>query len=474
MVERDIRERYFRLLKGYVVSQDEKYLLEASELGGEMLLAGIPEEEVAETHEEATCRLAREFPEMTLQDAATSLSIPLIEVIMAYSLAFCSEIEERKRNEESLRESEEKYRRIFENIQDVYYEASMDGIILEISPSIENISKYKRKELIGKSLYDIYTDPKERDELISVILDKGKIDNFEVQLTDKDGSQHSVELNATLDRDQKGNPRKFIGSMRDISERKRLEARLLQSEKMEAIGTLAGGIAHEFNTLMTTIMGNADLALMSTGKDDPLREGLEDIKSAGKRAADLTRQIMAFSRKQMRQPKILDLNEVLVNSEKTLKRLITENVELKTIFEFSLRTVNMDPTQIEQMVVNLVTNAGDAMPTGGTLFIETANVDLDEDFFKDIAEKERPGSYVMLSVTDTGSGMDAKTQEHMFDPFYTTREVGKGTGLGLSMVYGIVRQNEGVIRVDSEIGRGSTFRFYLPMAKDDEGLKIDD
>jgi len=251
-------------------------------------------------------------------------------------------------------------------------------------------------------------------------------------------------------------------------EKKQLEAQLAQSQKMEAIGTLAGGVAHDFNNLLTTIIGNADLGLMDLGKDHPLRQGIEAIKKAANSAASLTRQLLAFSRKQIVQPMILDLNNLLTGIEKMLVRLIGEDIEILMIPESALWKVEIDPGQMEQVIMNLVANARDSMPIGGKLTIETANTDLDDNYFSEhgIVE-ERPGSYVMLAVSDTGSGMDKEVQEHIFDPFYTTKEKGKGTGLGLSTIYGIVKQNNGFIWVYSEPGQGSTFKIYLPKVKGD-------
>ena len=393
-----------------------------------------------------------------------------------YFISFILDITESKKSEIALEESENRLNIVFEAAPDAYYINDYEGVFIDGNRAAEELLGYSREELIGKNFMDtglLSTDQVEKAiRLFAENIDGRSTGPDQFALNRRDGTKVDVEISTHPVKI--GDEDRVLGIARDITERKKLESQLRQAEKMEVVGTLAGGIAHEFNTLMTTVMGNADLALMSTGKDDPLREELEDIKSAGKRAADLTRQILAFSRKQMRQTKILDLNEVLADSEETLKHLITENVELKSIFESSLLPVDMDPNQIEQMVVNMVSNAGDAMPTGGTLTIGTANVDLDENFFRDLAVEELPGSYVMLSVTDTGSGMDAKTQEQMFDPFYTTREIGQGTGLGLSMVYGIVKQNEGVITVDSEIGQGTAFKIYLPVAKDDpETVKPD-
>lgn len=393
-----------------------------------------------------------------------------------YFISFILDITENKKSEIALEESENRLNMVFEAAPDAYYINDYEGVFIDGNRAAEELLGYSREELIGKNFMDtglLSTDQVEKAiRLFAENIDGRSTGPDQFALNRRDGTKVDVEISTHPVKI--GDEDRVLGIARDITERKKLESQLRQAEKMEVVGTLAGGIAHEFNTLMTTVMGNADLALMSTGKDDPLREELEDIKSAGKRAADLTRQILAFSRKQMRQTKILDLNEVLADSEETLKHLITENVELKSIFESSLLPVDMDPNQIEQMVVNMVSNAGDAMPTGGTLTIGTANVDLDENFFRDLAVEELPGSYVMLSVTDTGSGMDAKTQEQMFDPFYTTREIGQGTGLGLSMVYGIVKQNEGVITVDSEIGQGTAFKIYLPVAKDDpETVKPD-
>jgi signal transduction histidine kinase/CheY-like chemotaxis protein len=262
-----------------------------------------------------------------------------------------------------------------------------------------------------------------------------------------------------------------IERMRAEEVEKRLESQLQQAQKMEAIGVLAGGVAHDFNNILTTIIGNAHMALMKVGKDSPLREEIEEIKIAGERAASLTRQLLSFSRKQIIQPKVVDLNELLTDIEKMLGRLIGEDVELLTIPDPELWQVEVDPGQMEQVIMNLTINAKDAMPMGGKLTIETANMNLKESYFHEHGIESQPGFYVMLAVSDTGSGMDKETQERIFEPFYTTKGIGKGTGLGLSTVHGIVKQSKGFIWVYSELGKGSTFKAYFPMVKEDVDAK---
>jgi nitrogen-specific signal transduction histidine kinase/ActR/RegA family two-component response regulator len=255
------------------------------------------------------------------------------------------------------------------------------------------------------------------------------------------------------------------GLIVDITDRKMLENQLLQARKMEAVGRLAGGVAHDFNNLLTIIKGYVEMALQRCMDRPDLHGDIRRIENAADRAVNLVRQLLAFSRKQVLRPKILDLNAIVVNLDQLLRRLMNENIEMKTFVSKDVGAIKADPGQIEQVIMNLVVNARDALPGGGRILIETSNVDLDSSYTLDHAVV-RPGPYVLLAVTDTGVGMTADTVAHIFEPFYTTKESGRGTGLGLSTVYGIVKQSGGYIWVYSEPGKGTTFKVYLPRVMD--------
>jgi len=284
-----------------------------------------------------------------------------------------------------------------------------------------------------------------------------------------DGEEFPIE--AAISQIESGGEKLYTAIVRDITVRKQMEEQLRQARKMEAVGQLAGGVAHEFNNVLGIIMGCSHLLDEQAAADETLSRRVADIKAATEHAASLTRQLLAFSRKQVLQPKVLDINQSVAEMDKLLRRLIGAEIELVTLLRPELGAVRADSAQIQQIFINLVVNARDAMPQGGSVVIETANVELDDHY----AERNwdvQPGPYVMLAVTDTGLGMDAETQAHIFEPFFTTKEQGKGTGLGLSMIHGIVKQSGGHIAVESAVGKGTTFRIYLPQVN--ERVRQDD
>jgi two-component system cell cycle sensor histidine kinase/response regulator CckA len=378
---------------------------------------------------------------------------------------------EKKQGEEVTRRNRIKFYNHFNDAPIMYViteNCNSLPIIADVNKLFLHKTGYSRDEVVGQPL-DIFYIPESRHKSSKGGYQRslnGSLIEEQRDLVSKNGRVINTTFHAVPEKDDSGNVTGTRAAFIDITEPKRLEKQLIQSQKMEAIGTLAGGIAHDFNNILTTIIGYAQLTLMKVGKDDVLRDEIEEIREAGERAAALTRQLLAFSRKQIIQPKILDPNKLLSDIKNMLVRLIGEDIELLIIPESALWKIEIDPGQMEQVIMNLVVNAKDAMPFGGKLTIETANMDLDENYLAEhgIVEKQA-GSYVMLAVSDTGSGMDKEVREQIFDPFYTTKEKGKGTGLGLSTIYGIIKQNNGLIWVYSEPGKGSTFKIYLPKAK---------
>jgi PAS domain S-box-containing protein len=372
------------------------------------------------------------------------------------------DITERKQAEGELRRSEQRYRDLVENAHDIIYEHDLKDNYTSINKAGEQITGYSLAETLNLTLAQTVA-PEYIDKARQMVrrkLEGQSVTAYELEIVSKDGRRIAVEVNTRLVL-QNGLPVGVQGIARDVTERKQLEQQLRQSQKLEAIGQLAGGIAHDFNNLLTVISGYSDLLLRRLPEDSPYRSNLTEIKKAGDRASALTRQLLAFSRKQILQPKVLDLNVVVSDLDKMLRRLIGEDINLHTVTESKLGQVKADPGQIEQVVMNLVVNARDAMPAGGKITLETANVLLDEEYFQQHAEGA-PGDYVMLAVSDNGSGMDTDVRSRIFEPFFSTKGPGKGTGLGLSTVYGIVKQSGGNIWVYSEPGQGSTFKIYLP------------
>jgi two-component system cell cycle sensor histidine kinase/response regulator CckA len=369
----------------------------------------------------------------------------------------------------ALRRSEKLYRLIAENTRDLICMIDVEGHFVYASPSCRDCLGYAPEELLGRRSFSlIHPEDKEAEmQRFREGLSGKKGYRGEFRYRHQDGEWLDFESVGNWIFDWQGNPQQAVLICRDITQRKRTEEALHQSEeqlrqsqKLEAVGQLASGVAHDFNNLLTAINGYSELTLRRL-TDEPLRRYIEEIKKAGDRAASLTRQLLAFSRKQVLKPKVMELNSVVADMDNMLRRLIGEDVELVTTLDLCIGQVIADSGQIEQVVLNLALNARDAMPNGGKLTIETANVLLDESYVHAHAEVQ-PGQYVMLAVSDTGCGMDSQTRERIFEPFFTTKELGKGTGLGLSTVYGIVKQSGGHLWVDSEVGRGTTFKLYLP------------
>jgi PAS domain S-box-containing protein len=487
-----------------------------------------------------------------------------------------------KRAEDALKQSERRYRALFEESRDALYVSGIDGRMIDFNQSMLSLFGYTREEMADLDAEALYVDPADRRAFREQIERTAAVRDFEVRLVTKDGRVMDCLLNSTLQRDQHGEVVGYKGAIRDITEqkqagevlrrerdfseaatgslpglfylfddqgrflrwnrnlerltgysakqiaamgpldffvgedrrtieksiqeafekgettaevdlvskdgtrtpyfftgelvvldgqrcivgtaidlveRRRLETQLRQSQKMEAIGRLAGGVAHDFNNVLTVILSNSEMLAGGLGPEDPRRQELIEIRDAAHRAATLTRQLLAFSRKQVLKPRVLSLNAVVVTLEKMLRRLIGEDIELATVLQHDLWAVEADPGQLEQIIMNLAVNARDAMPEGGRLSIETGNAEVDDGF----ARKHFPmvpGRYVLLVVSDSGAGMDAETQRHIFEPFFTTKR--RGTGLGLSMVYGIVKQSGGYIWAYSNPGEGATFKVYFP------------
>ncbi len=380
-------------------------------------------------------------------------------------LTVAQDVTARKRAEEALQRSEACHRELVENATYGIFRATFSGKFLDVNPALAHMLGYESKaEVVAKDLStEVYRDPVVRARLIAQLRQSGRIDGVEAEWKRKDGSLILVRLSGRAVADERGNMEWIEAIAEDVTELRAMEKHFRQVQKYEAIGQMAGGIAHDFNNVIGAILGWAELGQDQTPADSWPHSHFKKIHEQGERAASLTRQLLAFARRQILEPRDISLNHSVADLLSLLEKVIGSDIELKTVLASGLEAVRADPTQVEQVLMNLCLNARDAMPHGGRLVIETENVELDEDYCR-LYSYARPGRYVRLSVTDTGEGMDAATREHIFEPFFTTKEMGKGTGLGLATVYGVVKQHGGIVHVYSEPGRGSTFHIYLPVS----------
>jgi len=359
-----------------------------------------------------------------------------------------------------LRRSEARYRSLIDGAAYGIYRASADGRFVDVNPALAEMLGYRSPAevlAIGRTTA-IYEDPAVRLRLVDECIRMGRVDRQEVHWRRRDGTRLTVRLTARAVHDEHGAVSEFEAIAEDVTERRRLEDQLRQAQKMDAVGQLAGGIAHNFNNLLMSILGYTELALVRGDASAPFREDLEEIQKAGERAAVLTRQLLAFSRKQLPTPADVDVNHTVNDLRRMLAKLIREDISITCELGPATALIRIDPHELEQVILNLVLNARDALPTGGVIKLEVARVHM--------THQEHPallaGEYVRLRVVDNGTGMSEEVRAHLFEPFFTTKEQGKGTGLGLASVYGIVRQAGGVISVASEAGAGTTFTIYFP------------
>ncbi len=390
------------------------------------------------------------------------------EILTFVSQQLASAIDH-NRHEEALRHSEARYRSLVQSAVYGIYRASIDGKFLDVNPALIHMLGYDSAEAVVKldPQREVFLEPAAHAHLMQEFQRTGKLDSAEVRWKRKDGSAITVRLSgrSVAAVDECDAALEIIAE--DVTERRALEDQFRQAQKMEAVGRLAGGVAHDFNNLLMVVSGYTEVLLEQLNDNHPLLAKVQAIQQAADRATTLTRQLLAFSRKQLLELKVVDVNAIVADMERLLRPLIGENIDLTTKLTPNVGHTRADAGQLEQVIMNLVVNAKDAMPNGGRILIQTSEEELDA------VRREhsliQPGSYILLSVSDTGAGMDKETQSRIFEPFFTTKEKGKGTGLGLSTVYGIVKQSGGYIFAHSELGSGSTFRIYLPRVADPPG-----
>ena len=404
------------------------------------------------------------IPGLEAYSLDTSLAVDaLVGLVLLFDIYVIFQQTQLYRFRKRFAEREELFRLISENAADMIAVVDGSGNRLYNSPSYQRLLGYSPDELRQTTGFEqIHPDDRQKVmEAAAEAKSSGVGRSVEYRIRHKDGRWIPLESTASLVKSESGEVQKLVIVNRDITERKDLEKQLLLSQKLEAIGRLSGGVAHDFNNLLGVILGYCEELQKHIPSEDPYREAVDEIQNAGKRAASLTQQLLAFSRKQVLEPQILDLNAIVADAGKMLERLIGEDISLEIVPAQEIGTVRADRGQIERVILNLAVNARDAMPQGGKVTFETADVELDENS-STLHRCVAPGPYVMLAVSDTGCGMNSELQSHIFEPFFTTKD--HGTGLGLATVYGVVKQSGGYISVESEVGKGATFRIYLPRA----------